>query len=196
VALSVHRAGGCGCRERWQGAFVTPLSRSAASIAAFAEPCRMRLLPAFLALCGLIAPPAARAAEAPLELAFSDFFVQPTGPRGLEPTARLLAAQGREVRLVGFMVQREHAQAGRFLLAPRPASMAEHADGEADDLPAATVTVLLPEAQRERVVTHLGGPVALTGRLEYGPAEDETGRVSWLRLRLAPQALAAPTRSH
>lgn len=156
----------------------------------------MRLLPAFLALCGLTAPLASRAAEAPLELAFSDFFVQPTGPRGLEPTAGLLAAQGREVRLVGFMVRREHAQPGRFLLTPRPASMAEHADGEADDLPAATVTVLLPEPQRGRVVAHQGGPVVLTGRLEYGPAEDETGRVSWLRLRLAPEALAVTSHSH
>ena len=155
----------------------------------------MRLLPALLALCGLIVLPVARA-DAPLELAFTDFFVQPIGPRGLVPTARLLAAQGREVRLVGFMVQREQAQPGRFLLTPRPVAMAEHADGEADDLPAATVTVLLPEAQRAGVVAHQAGPLALTGRLEYGPAEDETGRVSWLRLRIAPQALAAPSPSH
>jgi hypothetical protein len=40
-------------------------------------------------------------------------------------------------------------------------------------------------------VAHQPGPIALTGRLEYGPAEDETGRVSWLRLHLAPDALAA-----
>lgn len=156
----------------------------------------MRLLPALLALTGLFALPAARAGDAPVELAFSDFFAQPIGPRGLEPTARLLAAQGREVRLVGFMVQREQAQPGRFLLTPRPVSMAEHADGEADDLPAATVTVLLPDARRAGVVAHQAGPLALTGRLEYGPAEDETGRVSWLRLRLAPGALAAPSSSH
>lgn len=154
----------------------------------------MRLIP-LLALLALAALPAALPATAqtaaPVELAFADFFVQPIGPRGLEPTARLKAAAGREVRLVGFMVQREQPQAGRFLLAPRPVSMSEHADGEADDLPAATVTVLLPEPQRQRVVAHQGGPVALTGRLAYGPAEDETGRVSWLRLHLAPEALAA-----
>jgi hypothetical protein len=68
--------------------------------------------------------------------------------------------------------------------------MAEHADGEADDLPAATVTVVLSESQRDRVVAHQPGPLALTGRLEVGPAEDETGRISWLRLHLAPDALA------
>lgn len=141
------------------------------------------------AALSLLAP--AAQAERPVELNFSDFFAQPIGPRGLEPSAQLLAARDREVRLVGFMVQREHAQPGRFLLAPRPVSMAEHADGEADDLPASAVTVLLPDAQRDRIVAHQHGPVALTGRLEYGPAEDETGRVSWLRLRLAPEAMAA-----
>lgn len=155
----------------------------------------MRLLPT-LALFGLIALLALPAqAEPPLELAFGDFFVQPIGPRGLEATDRLKAASGHEVRLVGFMVQREQPQAGRFMLTPRPVSMSEEADGEADDLPASTVTVLLPEAQRGRVVAHQNGPVALTGRLEYGPAEDETGRVSWIRLRLAPEALAT-TPSH
>lgn len=151
----------------------------------------MRLPPVLLALAGLAAAHTAHGAEPPLALGFGDFFVQPAGPRGLEPTPRLLAAQGREVHLVGFMVQREQAQPGRFLLTPRPVSMAEHADGEADDLPAATVTVLLPPGQRGRVVAHQAGPLALSGRLEYGPAEDETGRVSWLRLHLAPDALAA-----
>lgn len=150
----------------------------------------MRLIP-LLALAGLIALPAAVRAEAPLALGFSDFFVQPIGPRGLEATARLKAASGHEVRLVGFMVQRERPQAGQFLLTPRPVSMAEDADGEADDLPASTVTVLLPDAQRERLVAHQPGPLALTGRLEYGPVEDGSGRVSWVRLHLAPDALAA-----
>lgn len=148
---------------------------------------------ALLALPGLIAPPQSHAAEPPVRLGFGDFFVQPIGPRGLAPTPRLLAAVGREVQLVGFMVQREHAQPGRFLLTPRPLTMAEHADGEADDLPAATVTVLLDATQASRVVAHQAGPLALTGRLEYGPVEDETGRISWLRLRLPPEALAAPT---
>ncbi len=144
-----------------------------------------------LALAGLMMLPVAVRAEVPAELNFSDFFARPIGPRGLEPTARLKAASGHEVRLVGFMVQRESPQAGQFLLTPRPVAMAEHADGEADDLPASTVTVLLPEAQRARFIAHRSGPLALTGRLEYGPAEDATGRVSWVRLHLAPDALAA-----
>lgn len=153
-------------------------------------------LPALVAAPGLLFAPVGHAAEAPLALGFGDFFVQPVGPRGLTPTPRLLQAVGREVRLMGFMVQREHAQPGRFLFTPRPLSMAEHADGEADDLPAATVTVLLPDGQGERIVAHQPGLLTLTGRLEYGPAEDETGRISWLRLRLSPEALAASPASH
>lgn len=148
-------------------------------------------LPLLLLAGALSLPPLAATATPPVELSFSDFFAQPIGPRGLAPTPALRAAAGQQVRLVGFMVQREQPQAGRFFLTPRPVSMAEHADGDADDLPASTVTVLLPESQRERVVAHQNGPLALTGRLEYGPAEDETGRVSWVRLHLDPDALAA-----
>ena len=101
------------------------------------------------------------------------------------------SASGQVVRLVGFMVQRELPLAGQFFLTPRPVAMAEHADGEADDLPATTVTVVLPEAQRERFISHQPGPLALSGRLEYGPAEDTSGRVSWIRLYIAADALAA-----
>lgn len=156
----------------------------------------MKPLSALLVVLLLAAAPASRADEPPAELAFADFFVQPIGPRGLQPTARLLAAQGRTVRLVGFMVQREQGQPGQFLLTPRPLSMAEHADGEADDLPAATVTVLLPEGQQQRLVAFRPGPLALRGRFEYGPAEVEPGRVSWLRLHLAAEALAPDSQSN
>ncbi len=173
-------------RAAGHAAVVTVLTCSRASIGGFGTP-RMRLL-SLLALAGLIALPAV--AAAPLPLAFGDFFVQPIGPRGLEPTAALKAADGQTVRLVGFMVRRERPQAGSFLLTPRPVTMAEHADGEADDLPAATVTVQLAASQRERLVAYQPGPIALTGRLEVGPAEDETGRVGWVRLHLAADALA------
>lgn len=175
-----------------------------ARLACHSSPIRMKLLSVSLALGLLGASLGAPAAEAPAELAFGDFFVRPIGPRGLQPTAQLLAAQGREVRLVGFMVQREHAQPGQFLLTPRPVTMAEHADGEADDLPASTVTVLLPEGQQDRLVAFRPGPLAMTGRLAWGPVEVEPGRVSWLRLHLAADALAStalpatarPTSSH
>ena len=61
-------------------------------------------LSALVAAPALLFLPASHAAEAPLALGFGDFFVQPIGARGLTPTPQLLAAVGREVRLVGFMV--------------------------------------------------------------------------------------------
>jgi hypothetical protein len=41
------------------------------------------------------------------------------------------------------MVKQETSTLGRFMFAVRPVSMSEHADGDADDLPAALVTVYL-----------------------------------------------------
>ncbi len=38
------------------------------------------------------------------ELKFSDFYKLPVGPRGLEPSAELLAMNGKKVRLSGFFV--------------------------------------------------------------------------------------------
>ena len=126
-----------------------------------------------------------------INLAFASFFRQPIGPRGLEFSAALRAADGQRVRLVGHIVTQEHAVAGRFLFAPRPVRLSEDADGDADDLPAATVTVVLPEHLRERFVAPQPGPIAITGRLHVGRAEDASGHVSWLRLDLDPETLAA-----
>ena len=124
------------------------------------------------------------------ELKFSSFFSQPVGPLGLQIAGALRAADGQRVRLVGYMVAQEEPVAGRFMLTPRPVRMSEHADGEADDLPPTTVTVLLDERQRDRVVPHQPGLIALTGRLQVGREEDASGRVSWVRLHLEPNAVA------
>jgi hypothetical protein len=133
-----------------------------------------------------IAPPAS---AAPQDLKFAQFFRQPVGDRGLQLSETLLSAQGQQVRLVGYMVAQEQPQPGRFWLTPRPVRMSEHADGEADDLPASTITVLLDPAQRERLIAHRNGLVVLTGQLQVGRQEDGSGRVSWVRLQLPPQAL-------
>lgn len=125
-----------------------------------------------------------------LDLKFSSFFRQPAGPRGLEMSAALQAAAGRRVRLVGYMVAQESPTPGRFMLAPRPVRLSEDADGRADDLPPSVVTVLLDGSQRHRVVAHQPGLLALAGRLQVGREEDASGRVSWVRLALDPEALA------
>jgi len=100
----------------------------------------------------------------------------------------LLRANGQNVRLIGFMVQQELVQPGRFLLSPRPVQMSEHADGDADDLPLALATVYLDAEQQDWVVPYTRGLIALTGQLEVGRFEESDGRVSWVRLRLPAQA--------
>jgi hypothetical protein len=160
---------------------------------------RLPLAASVLVLTGLVhagsvgaaAPAAESPAAAPLDLKFSQFFRQPIGDRGLALSDTLLAAEGREVRLVGYMVAQEQARPGRFWLTPRPVRMSEHADGEADDLPPSTVTVQLAPSQQDRLVAHQDGLLVLTGRLRVGRFEDESGRVSWVRLELPPEALAA-----
>ena len=122
------------------------------------------------------------------ELRFQDFFRTPIGPAGLEITDTLREASGTVVRLVGYMVQQENAVAGRFMLATRPVQMSEHADGEADDLPPATVVVYLDPSQREWAVPHVRGLVALRGVLGVGRHEAVDGRVSWVRLQLDADA--------
>lgn len=120
----------------------------------------------------------------PVELRFRDLFRTPIAARGLEPTPTLLALNGRKVRMTGYMVAREDMAAGSFLFTPMPVRMSEHADGEANDLPASTVLVLMPEDDRERVLTHVPGLLQLTGTLEWGRNEAADGSVSWLRLKL------------
>lgn len=131
-----------------------------------------------LCLAGCVtAPPAP-------ELRFSDFFVRPAGPRGLEPTEKLLALQGRRVRVRGYVVAEEEPFPGVFMLAPLPVTVAERADGPADDLPAATLFVHLPDAHRAESVTPAREPVELSGILDLGAREEPSGRISYVRLLL------------
>jgi hypothetical protein len=130
----------------------------------------------------------------PATLRMQDFFQMPIGPRGLVITDRLRQAQGRQVRITGYVVQQEVATLGQFLLTPRPVLMSQHADGEADDLPPATVFVRLNAAQQDWAVAHARGLVEVTGTLEVGRQEERDGRVSWFRLQLAPDAVR--TMSH
>jgi len=137
--------------------------------------------------------PVAEAEEAPA-LSLQDFFQKPVGPQGLLISDRLRQANGKVVRLTGYVVQQEIATVGRFLLTPRPVLMSQHADGEADDLPPATVFVRLSEDQQDWAVAQTRGLVELTGTLEVGRQEERDGRVSWFRLQLAPEAIRGMTR--
>jgi hypothetical protein len=129
----------------------------------------------------------AKVARAPaVALQFQDFFRTPIGPKGLEMTDKLRQANGQPVRLVGYMVQQEESTPGQFLLTPRPVQMSEHADGEADDLPAATVLVYLPPDEQDWSIPHARGLVEVSGTLQVGRHEGVDGRIYWIRLRLVP----------
>ena len=132
---------------------------------------------------------ATRVARQVTELRFRDFFRLPVGPTGLDISDTLRQADGQTVRLVGYMVQQESPAAGRFMLAPRPVQMSEHADDEVEDLPPATVMVYLDPDQHDWAVPHVRGLVAVSGRLCVSRVEEQDGRVSWVRLQLGPDSV-------
>ena len=128
-----------------------------------------------------------------IELSFRDFFRLPVGPGGVEFSERLARANGRQVRLTGYMVQRETATPGQFLLTPRPVQMSEHADGDANDLPPATVLVRLDPTQTDWAVPHVRGLVGVTGVLRVGRREEADKQVFWVGLELSPDATRSMT---
>ena len=132
---------------------------------------------------------ATRVARQVTELRFRDFFRLPVGPMGLDISDTLRQADGQAVRLLGYMVQQENPEPGRFMLAPRPVQMSKHADGEADGRPPATVMVYLDPAQRDWAVPHVQGLVAVSGHLSVSRLEEEDGQVSWVRLQLGADAV-------
>jgi hypothetical protein len=131
--------------------------------------------------------PAATVPAAPL-MRFADFFKLPMGSKGPEMMPALLQADGRTVRLTGYMVQQERPLLGHFMLTPRPVRMSEHSDGDADDLPAAWAMVYLDPEQQDFAVPYQRGLMELTGVLHVGRLEEKDGRVSWVRLQLQPEA--------
>lgn len=122
------------------------------------------------------------------DLAFRDFYKLPVGRYGLEPTDKLVSLEGRQVRILGCMVRRQRPVPGTFILSPVPVTMAEEADGEADDLPPAIVFVQMPEDSAHLEVNGQRGLFLLTGTLSLGAREEVDGRISFVRLRLAPPA--------
>lgn len=117
------------------------------------------------------------------EIRFRDFYELPIGPRGLKPTEKLLALNGKRVRMLGFMAKQEEPSAGMFILTPVPVAMAEAADGPADDLPATAVFVHW-QTDHAEPVPYTPSPLLLTGTLAVGSEDETDGRVSAVRLLL------------
>lgn len=155
-----------------------------------------------LAACTLVTAGATMAQTAAPELAvpvpsnapalsFKDFFQTDTKSGRLQLTDTLQQANGKTMRLTGYMVQQETQVPGRFMLTTRPVQMSEHADGDADDLPVNWVMVYLDPSQQNFAVPHVRGLVELSGVVSVGRLEETDGRVSWVRLQLGPEATRA-----
>ena len=138
-----------------------------------------------LRLTGAGKLPAAPAGVA--EIAFTEFFKSPVGPLGMEFTEKARQLDGKQVRLLGFMVHQDLAMNGVMMLAPFALTTDEAEYGPCDDLPAAIVFVTVPKF-RDTAVPFTPGPLVLTGRLELGPRTESDGRVSHLRLVLDNEA--------
>jgi hypothetical protein len=115
------------------------------------------------------------------ELKFSEFFVSPVGPRGLELTDRLLSLKGKRVRMLGYMVRNERGLPGQFLFAAIPVQLHDH--DSSDDLPPALVHVSVPTVS-DKPLPFAPGLMLLTGTLDVGPREEADGRNSFVRLEL------------
>jgi hypothetical protein len=124
------------------------------------------------------------------DLRFREFFRLPIGPRGLEPSAKLLSLDGKRVRLIGYMADREEPASGFFILAPLPVSIAEVEDGPADDMPASVAYVHLA-GFADKTLPQLPGLLEFTGTLSVGSFEEADGRVSSVRLQLDATASRA-----
>ena len=140
--------------------------------------------PPALAVSGVLPPPPAGVAE----LRFSEMFQRPVGPKGLEPSARLLALDGLTVRLIGYMARADVPMAGRLVLAPLPIAMGDEDEPLADDLPAQAVFVHLSGQAAGQALPNYSGLIQLQGRLSIGVRDEPDGHLSSVRLLLDEQA--------
>lgn len=126
-------------------------------------------------------------------LSFREFF-DPSA-RNLQPSSKLLALNGKRVKIVGFMAQMESPPKGAFYLCPRPVYSDESGAGTAD-LPVETVRVVVRSAM-DRPAPYIPRAIEAVGVLEVGNHVEDDDSVSGVRLILdPPRSIAAkPTAS-
>ena len=150
----------------------------ATSLPAFAHGTPFVRVPRSLAVEKRLGEPPAGVAD----LKFADMFKLPVGPKGLEPTARLRALDGKRVRMIGYVVQQEPPLAGAFTLSPLPVVAGDEDESLADDIPASAMLVRLPHAKDARVPA-LPGLIQVSGVLHVG-ASEAGGRVAGAHIDL------------
>ncbi|UXI68197.1 hypothetical protein [Tahibacter amnicola] len=129
-----------------------------------------------------VSVPASAAPRGVSDLKFQDIFQRPVGPAGLALTDTVRALDGKRVRMVGYMVKGAASSPGLFLLSPLPVMAGEEDEGLADDVPATTVAVVLPNAVD---VPYFAGLIQVTGTLRLAPREDaRSSRILNLSLEL------------
>jgi hypothetical protein len=121
-------------------------------------------------------------AAEPATLAFHDFF-RPSASR-LEPSEKLVALDGKRVRLNGFMAHMEDGPSGAFYLASRPVDCDEGGAGTGD-LPPDAVLVVVPWSAGGEL-PFLPGPLEVVGVLQIGPATRPDGMPARIRIVLDP----------
>jgi len=104
------------------------------------------------------------------ELKFRDVFQLPAGAKGLQPTETLRKLDGKRVRIVGYMVQRETPLHAGFLISPLPVAAGDEDESLADDIPPSALLVTLPNA-RDAAVPNLAGLIKVSGTLRVGSYE-------------------------
>jgi hypothetical protein len=138
-----------------------------------------------LAVSATFATPPSAVGEDAVPLAFDR--LQAPAPRGKLVAPDVEALAGRRVRVVGHMVNMEEPPRAAFYLAPRPVEQDESGGGTGD-LPPRAVRVEVRGFEGE--VPWIAGPLEVEGRLELGRAEDDGGRVSWIRVVVEPEKAA------
>lgn len=125
-------------------------------------------------------PPLPPAPEGITDLRFDEFF-KPIGDRGPEYTEKIRSLNGRRVRVAGFMVNQQVQTPGMLLLTSAPVVTHEIEYGLCDELPPATLHVVMATPTPEKIRL-TAGPLVLTGTLEVGPHTEADGRNSVARL--------------
>lgn len=113
-------------------------------------------------------------------------FKMPAGKQGLEFSSKFLSLNERLVQISGYMVKTDEPVQGNFLIAVRPVQLNVEDEGDANDLPASTVRVILAPEQSKLIVPYEAGVHTFRGTLKIGRQSFAGQYVSWISLQLPP----------